>query len=179
MLLMVMAAGPSAAFAAAPAEPRQAWFYSMDVEGTRWCAATSDAAAQAASQSEWVDAGESVRLRYHGAVIDGLTVVLRSEDAFVEDDYRLFPDGRVRELQRRGAYGGQDVISVVFQPDARGHLQLNEKSRAAMADEEKANRETYFIAWDHYTRLSDMPFMRSVVMEPVISISQSCPLPSE
>lgn len=172
---LCLAAGGGAQ--AASGLPHEAWFYSTKALETdraspeRWCAFVTKPAARAAAASARFGAVESAWLRYRDHAVVRLVITSQSEDAFVEDAYTFTPDMQVAQIIRTGRYATQLPITVIFRPDARGHLQLTAASRSKVR---AAEFETYFVDWPIYQGFAAMPFAGLIATKPRFRVVAAC-----
>ncbi len=84
----------------------------------------------------------------------------QSEDAFAEDQYFAEPDGRVSKMIRTGAYYGDPIASVIFEPDQQHRLRLSATGKVVVKKMNDAGFDPYFVDWDHFSALSQLPFAK-------------------
>ena len=143
-------------------EHAAAWFLEDPRNGS-WCAFTSRTALNAKGKeldkADLEDTPVYAWLELKSGRIDAITVETMSEDAFTDDRYRFGPSGRIESLGRTGHYINDHWSTFFYQPDAKGHLVLPPEGRTiARALERNKNYTTYWLEWDRYDRLSEMPF---------------------
>jgi hypothetical protein len=96
--------------------------------------------------------------RYDAHGLVSVTFAQQSEDAFAEDRYFIGSDGRASKMIRTGAYSNDPVASVIFEPDPQGRLRLSASGKDVVRKMTAAGFETYFVDWNHFSKLSQIPF---------------------
>ena len=61
-------------------------------------------------------------------------------------------------MVRTGHYINDPWTSVTFEPDASGRLRLTPASKAIVTKMDASGWETYFVNWDHFSKLRQLPF---------------------
>lgn len=106
----------------------------------------------ASNQSGWA--------RYGARGLTSVTSVQESEDAFAEDQFFVDAKGVVTKMVRTGHYINDPLASVTFEPDAQGRLRLTPGSKKVVERMKAAHYDPYFVDWDHFSRLSQLPFVK-------------------
>jgi hypothetical protein len=87
-----------------------------------------------------------------------VTFFQQSEDAFAEDQYFVGPDAQVSKMVRTGAVYEDPLASVSFEPDPQGRLRLSASAKVVVQKMKAAGYGPYWVDWDHYSKLGQMPF---------------------
>lgn len=132
------------------------WFARIKATG-KWCQFDSETMA-AHSKREDLVPGEFGWARFDGRHLKSVTYAQQSEDAYVEDRYYLGSKNQVQKMVRTGHYITAPWVSVTFQPDGAGRLRLSSASKSVIQKMTADGQETYFVDWDHFSRLSQLPF---------------------
>jgi hypothetical protein len=165
--LVVIAAPGSPWAAAAPYTPPvtfegqkgvQVWFGRVKATG-KWCAFGLDEMKRRFARSE-VLAEDSGWARYDGDRLLSITHVQENEDAYAEDRYVIGAKGEVARMIRTGHYIKDPWASVTFEPDSQGRLRLTAASKQVVQRMGQAEYETYFVDWDHFSTLAQIPFAK-------------------
>ncbi len=134
----------------------QLWFARRARTG-RWCAFDRGTFERLAKQDE-IQPGVFGWARFDAHGLRSVTYAQESEDAYSEDRYVLGPDHQIARMVRTGHYINDPWVSVTFEPDASGRLRLTPASAAIVKKMSAAGLETYFVDWDHFSKLSQLPF---------------------
>jgi hypothetical protein len=134
----------------------QVWFARESKTG-RWCAFDRATLERQAKRDE-IRPGESGWARFDAHGLQSVTYAQESEDAYSEDRYFVGPVHEVERMVRTGHYINDPWVSVTFEPDASGRLRLTPASKAIVQKMDASGWETYFVNWDHFSKLRQLPF---------------------
>jgi hypothetical protein len=179
--LALAAAGPKAFTPPVMKEPDAAptaWFLE-DPKHRRWCTFTTRKAAEAFGKAlgEFAlsDTPGVAWIRIEGGKLDSVTVQIQSEDAFTEDRYFFDPSLHVAELRRTGLYVNDRRGTYVLKPNAAGKLAPTPQTVALLKRVDTLGYETYFVHWDTYSRLSEMPFAKMIAFDAAkVTVKPGC-----
>lgn len=146
------------------------WFLSTE-EPVRWCAFVDKAKAREAADQDHFAGQEAAELIHDGSTVERVLVQTQSEDAYVEDTYRIGPDRRVTKLVRRGHYVTDPFTTATYLPDREGKLRLTAASRTAL---KRSKYTAYFLDWPVYERFGQMPFASLIRLKSRIAASTAC-----
>jgi hypothetical protein len=130
----------------------------------KWCAAKPDPWKQLVDH-ERIASDEFGWVRFDDGWPVAITFAQQSEDADVEDRYLVGKDHRVVKMIRTGHYINDPWASVTFEPDAQGRLRLTEASKVIVHKMDDAMYETYWVNWDHFSRLEQIPFAQLIDLD--------------
>jgi hypothetical protein len=138
--------------------PPSAYFARLNRTG-RWCVATPAKWMRLVDRDK-VDSHEFGWVRFDDGWPIAVTYAYQSEDAYSEDRYLVGKDHRVGKMIRTGHYINDPWASVTFLPDAQGRLRLTADSKVIVRKMDAAGYDPYFVDWDHFSRLEQIPFAR-------------------
>jgi hypothetical protein len=134
------------------------WFARVKKTG-KWCEFDRQTLNRRSGRDELIG-GEFGWARFTGRHLQSVTYARQSEDAYVEDRYYVGSKNEVQKMVRTGHYIAGPWVSVTFEPDGAGHLRLSARSKAVVRKMTADNQETYYVEWNHFSKLSQIPFSR-------------------
>lgn len=134
----------------------QLWF-AREAKTGRWCAFDRGTFERLAKQ-DGIQPGVLGWARFDAQGLKSVTYARESEDAYSEDRYVMGPDHGIARMVRTGHYINDPWVSVTFEPDVSGRLRLTSASAAIVKKMNAAGLETYFVEWDHFSKLGQLPF---------------------
>jgi hypothetical protein len=142
-----------------------AWFLE-DRKRRRWCTFSTRKAAEAFSGTlgdfALSETPGVAWVRIDGGKLVSITEQVQSEDAFTEDRYFFDPAGRVTELRRSGLYVNDERATYILRPNVAGKLVTTPQTQALMKQLDARGYTLYFVRWDTYGRLAEMPFAKLI-----------------
>jgi hypothetical protein len=134
------------------------WFGRLATSG-EWCALDNRSMKRHQKDQDLDEIGWA---RFDGNRLKSLTYAREDEgqDSYVEDRYFVGPRNVILRMVRTGHYINDPVTAVTFAPGGHGELALTAASKRRVQNMVAAKEETYWVDWEAFSRLDQIPFAK-------------------